>query len=182
MTESEISSMIKREVARQVNVILSGQSAGATESTEDINGLYTGMPALPGRPVMHPFGFCSKAPNGTIQVVARHGDHTGNRIVLGHRDAGRPTDLEDGETAAYSTSGYRIVWQKGAVMIGQGSTLEPLVMGETLNTFLTNLLNLLIAHTHAAPGTPPTNVAQFTNLLTTVLNQNKILVKDGGAF
>jgi phage gp45-like len=131
---------------------------------------------------MHPYGFCSLAPDGTTQVVARQGEHFGNRLVLGHRAADRPKDLKSGETAAYSKSGYKIVWKGDSVMIGHGSTLEPLVMGQALNDLLKSLLNALIAHTHAAPGVPPTNVADFTTILTSKLNSNKILVKDGGAF
>lgn len=185
MSESEIEKMVRSEVRKQMNIILSGQSENSDNDThgnfsEDILNMFPGMDGITQRPVMHPYGFASLSPDGMIQVTARQGEHTGNRLVLGHRANDRPQDLEQGETCAYSSSGYRIVWKQGAIMIGKGSNLEPLVLGETLNTFLTNFLTYIIAHTHAAPGTPPTNLAQFQELLTTVLETNSILVEDSG--
>jgi phage gp45-like len=185
MTESDIIKLINAQVKKQLNVILSGQSGNAADDghgnySEDIQNMFTGMDGITSRPVSHPYGFASKAPDGTTQVTAKQGDHTGNRLVIGHRAADRPSDLGDGETCVYSSSGYRIVWKQGSIMIGKGTQLEPLILGQTLNTFLTSLLTDIIAHTHASPGAPPTNIADFQQLLTNTLNANKILVEDGG--
>lgn len=182
MTESDVARIVAREVRKQMQIILSGETANAKTFVEDIQALFPGMAGITGRPVMHPYGFASLAPDGTIQVTARQGDHCGNRMVLGHRAADRPTDLEEGEVCLYSSATFRVVVKQGAVMIGKGNTLEPAVMGTTLNTLLTQLLNAIIAHTHAAPGTPPTNIADFETLLTGTVEANKILAETGGKF
>jgi len=79
---------VRKEIERQLNVILSGQ-AGANTSTENetIDNLYPGMPSIESRPVMHPYGFVSRAPRKTISVTGKQGAGPQNRMTLGHRDS-----------------------------------------------------------------------------------------------
>src|SRR6516165_6047056 len=100
MMDAELLRVIRKEVARQVNIILAGNSSNASNISEDVNNLYPGMPQIPQRPVMHPYGLVSASPDGTTQVTARVGDHPGNRMILGHRDPARPS-VNKGEVQLY---------------------------------------------------------------------------------
>lgn len=102
MNDSEMRRFIQEEIKRQVQVILAGISGDNTEAVEDIQNLYPGMPTLTQRPISHPFGFVSRAMPGTVQVVARHGEHIGNWVVLSHRDKNRPK-VRPGEVVLYNT-------------------------------------------------------------------------------
>lgn len=180
--DPEIRRFIQKEVQRQVNIVLFGSAGGGDTQTETINDLFPGMPGIVSRPVMHPFGFVSRAVKGTISVIARVGEHIGNRMVIGHRDANRPASLQEGESCVYSQGGYRVVWMNGQIMIGKGAVLEPAVMGTTLQSFLSQFSQLLEQHTHPSIGAPPTNAAAITQLRTAQVDSGKILSKDGGRF
>lgn len=180
--DAEMQRFIKEQVKRELNIILNGAAGENDSMSETINDLFPGMPGITKRPVMHPFGFVSRATSGVISVVAKIGADIQNRMTIGHRDANRPSDIEEGETCVYSKGGYRMVYHNGKLLIGKGDDLENAVVGDTLNTFLTNFIQLVIEHTHAAPGTPPTNIASFTQLKTNILDADKILSKDGGRF
>lgn len=103
MIDPEIQRMIRLEVQRHVQVILAGLTGSNSESKEDIQSLYPGMATIPDRPVMHPFGFVSRAKSGTVQVTGRMGENFGNWVVLGHRDKDRPTEIKEGESILYNT-------------------------------------------------------------------------------
>lgn len=110
---------VREEIARQLNVILSGQSEGTADvATESIGKLYPGSPTIIDRPVMHPYGFASRAREGAIQVTAKQGASPENRMVLGHRDSERPTDLEAGEATVYSSGGWSVKVLNGSIVIG----------------------------------------------------------------
>ena len=116
MNTSELMAAIREEIRRQVQVILHGETGTNTAEDEDIANLVPGMPTITARPVMHPYGFASRAPAGTIQVIGRVGEHASNRFVLGHRAADRPADLEVGETALYSADGDIIYVRNGSIV------------------------------------------------------------------
>lgn len=181
MTDAETLRFIRSEIARQLNVILHGESkAGASIDVETIQNLFPGSPPIEDRPLMHPYGFASKAPDGTIQVVARVGEHPGNRMVMGHRSADRPSDLEGGEAALYSASGFSIRAKNGQLEVGKGGTYEPVVLGDKLEAVLIAILDAIIQHTHPAPGAPPTNAAAFSSIKSGQVEDGKLLVKEGG--
>jgi phage gp45-like len=185
VNESELKHFIVKEIQRQVKIITSGAAGDNTSTTETINELYPGMPAIPNRPVMHPYGFASRAPANTISVVAQQGEHPGNRVTLGHRAKDRP-DMDEGESVQYSSGGYQVFVKNGAIFVGKNGTLEHMVVGDQLNTFLKLLLDLIVAHTHTGnlgvPTSPPINVADFNEAKAENLTNSKILAKDGGRF
>lgn len=109
MISSELQRHLREEIKKQVITILSGEAGGGDAETETINNMFPGMPGITKRPVMHPFGFASRAPKKTIQVVGKQGNTPENRIVLGHRDARRPTDLAEGDSAIYSSDGKTVL-------------------------------------------------------------------------
>lgn len=187
MTDGEVIRFIRMEITKQLNVILSGKTASATEQSEDIEEMFPGMPTVTQRPVMHPYGFVSKAKTGTLSVVARQGEHIGNRMVLGHRDKDRPTDLEEGETAIYSLGKYTVRSRNGKLELGKDGDYEEMVMGETLRQFLILLIQHIMLHTHqsnvpSAPTSVPLNNIDFQQIQAENLDNEKILSKDGGRF
>lgn len=185
MNESDIRRLIKKEIEIALQVITSGSAGSNTGTTESINELFAGLPTLPDRPIMRPYGFTSRAPSGTISVTAQQGSHPGNKLTLGHRDAS-PPDVAVGESAIYNLAGYIIKIESGKIQVGKSGEFEPLVVGDTLNDFLIAMMELIIAHTHlgnlGTPTGPPMNAAQFTTLKTENLDNEMLLTKDGGRF
>lgn len=112
---------IREEVRREANVILSGSAGSNTVDKEDVDEMFPGMSTVTQRPVAHPYGFASRAKRGTIQVVGRQGEHTGNRIVIGHRDKDRPTDLVEGESAVYSKENMQMRASNEKITMGKSS-------------------------------------------------------------
>lgn len=191
--ESELIRFIRREIARQVQIVLSGETDGNTTQTENIGQLYPGMPTIEGRPVVHPYGMVSRAPNGTIQCNVRQGEHLGNLVVVGHRDKARP-DLEQGEVMLYNELGEKIYISKGVVRtttpkivdeaddirLGSEGAEENFVLGQVFKTFAQTLLTQLAAETHVSglPGYPtsvPQNAVQYNNLKATPIDDDAIL-------
>ncbi len=115
LTESEVKRFVRDEIKRALNIILTAQAGSNTVEKETVENLFPGSPSIPKRPVMHPYGFASRAPSKTLSVVAKHGADPSNRIVLGHRDSNRPTDLNDGEAAIYSADGNKIKLGNGVI-------------------------------------------------------------------
>lgn len=193
MTSSD-KKWIVDEIRRQLKIITAGEAATNTMTTEDIANLMPGHPTITGRPIMRPFGFASRAPQGTISVTAQMGEHPGNKMTLGHRDKNAPA-VEVGESVIYSLGGYRVKIQNGEIFLGKGEDLEHMVVGDTLKDFLIALVEAIVAHTHTfmylpgpgptpVPGTtdPPMNATDFTTLQAENLDNDKILAMDGGRY
>lgn len=190
--DSDLIRLIRQEIRRQVQIVLSGETDGNTPQTENIGQLYPGMPTIEGRPVVHPYGMVSRAPNGTIQCNVRQGEHM-NWLVLGHRDKNRP-DLQQGEVMLYNELGEKIYISKGVVRtttpkivdecddmrLGSEGAEENFVLGQVFKKFAQDLLTQLAAETHVSglPGYPtsvPQNAAQYNNLKTTPIDDDAIL-------
>lgn len=172
MMDAEAVRFVRQEIERQLNVILTG-SAGATDQfKETISNQFPGMPDIPGRPVMHPYGLVSRAPQGTLSVTGRMGEHVGNRMVLGHRDKNRPS-LAEGEVMLYNEFGQQMYVKNGNVILnakkvslGSAAAAEPFVLGNVFQAMMETVLEAIATHTHAsnvpsAPTSPPLNAAVF---------------------
>lgn len=158
MNESELKRLIRDEIKIAMQVISSGSAGDNSKlTTEDIQALFPGLPIIPGRPIIRPYGFMSRAPTGTISATAQQGDHPGNKITLGHRDAKVPS-VGVGEIKVYNVNGYTIYLSSTAIMIGNGSTFSTAVLGEALATLINSLITAITSHTHMfnyIPGTLP---------------------------
>ncbi len=191
----EIQRFIVKEIERRLNIITSGTAGETTQTSEVIDSLFAGMPSTSPRPVSQPYGFVSRAKRGTISVTAQQGAHPGNKLVLGHRDPNAPT-VDEGESAIYSSTGYKIVTKNGEIFVGKGDVVEHVVVGETLKTALSAIIEAIVAHTHqvpalaivgggntvAAPTGVPLNASDFSSINSSNFTNNKILAKDGGRF
>ncbi len=181
MIDGETVAFIRQEIKRQVNIVIAGLSGNNNSIAEDINSQYPGSPTVPLRPVMHPYGLVSRAPSQTVQVVARVGDHPGNRMVLGHRDAARPS-LNQGETILYNQFGQQIYLENGKIHIGTKATSDPAVLGNELKAYILAELGWLKTHTHitSAPGAPtsvPVQVSDLDEIQANNIDNEKILSK-----
>lgn len=177
--DSELTRFIRQEIARQLNAILSGQAGKNDQFSETISNLFPGMPDIPSRPVMHPYGLSSRAPQGTLSVIGRMGEHTGNRMVLGHRDKNRPS-LSEGEAILYNEFGQRVYLKNGKILIGSKSSSEPFVLGNIFKTMMDNLLTAILNHTHqsnvpSAPTGTPLNSPDFQAIKTSPIDDSAIL-------
>lgn len=166
MIDPEVRKFLKDEIRRHLNIVLSGVSGANTEEHETIGNLFPGMPDIEKRPVSHPYGYASRAKNGTIQVNARMGDHVGNRIVISHRDANRPKDLAEGESVIYSSGGLKVYLRNGKIQIGSETSSDPVVLYNELKTLMESILTHVMAHTHIGnmgfETSAPLNNADFT--------------------
>lgn len=124
LNESAIKRFVRDEIKRQLNIILTAQAGSNDNETETIENLFPGSPSIPERPVMHPYGFASRAPSKTLSVVAKHGADPSNRMILGHRDKNRPTDLEAGEAIIYSEDGNRIKLGSGVTATNDNGSFK----------------------------------------------------------
>lgn len=177
MITPELRVFIRKEIEKYANVILSGQTNNAQTHTEDINNLYPGMPIIQNRPKMEPYGFSSKATDGTIQVTARQGENFNNKMVLGHRDKNKPTDLATGESVHYSSGGSKAYARNDSydieaavsnikadlIKLGSEGASDPAVLFNELKTLLEQILDAIAQHTHGGMTIPPPdNAGDFT--------------------
>ncbi len=163
--DADMIRFIRQEIKREVNVILAGQAGVTTQESEDIQNLFPGSPTIPARPVMHPYGFTSRAKQGTISVTARHGDHVGNRIILGHRDSERPDDFEEGEVVLYNQFGLQMRLLEDRILIGSADSDKNAVLGPDLQAMLSTVLQAIAEHVHIGNlgynTSPPVNASLF---------------------
>lgn len=182
MNEAELKKWVRQEIARQLIVIASGQAGENTVETETIENLYPGSPNIPERPVMHPYGFASRAPSGTISVTGKVGNDPSNRMVLGHRDSDRPSDLKVGEASQYSSSGYELRAMLDGIRLVKGNKQVALLLGEDVLELLGKIIDTIVIHTHGSPGTPPSNAADFNLIKTQDLSGATLLSTEEGGF
>lgn len=126
---------IREEIRRHMNIVLTGQSVNADTETTGLANYFSGSDPLTDVPVAHPYGFCSNALDGTFAVHVRVGEYSGNRLVILHRDNNRPADLDAGESVMYSATGHRFYAGTNGCYIGSKSAANPLVLGDTLQSY-----------------------------------------------
>jgi len=178
MLDAEIRREIRREIKNHLNIILNCQLGESTTEDQEIEQVFPGAPKLNKRPIVHPYGFVSRAPKGKLGVSAQVGEHIGARIILGVRDDARAdmSFLEDGEACLYSENGEKIVLRNDRTQLGSENADNPVVLGNEIKDLLSQLIAILKAGTiclTTTPGNPtapnPTVVVQLTNLEATYL-------------
>lgn len=131
--------LIREEIKKQLNIILTGQSLVSDGTKCNVINMFPGMAPIQKVPIAHPYGFCSSALDGTFTITARVGEHFGARLVIGHKDINRPTDLNPGECVIYSSTGHQIRCTLTGIKIGSASAANPLVLGDILQTYLNSI-------------------------------------------
>ncbi len=144
MTDSEVRLIIKQELANALNIILNAEAGPNDTQTETINKLFPGMGGIEKRPVVHPYGFASRAPAGMISVVAKVGADIQNRMTIGHRAKDRPADLNSGEAVLYNATGQAVYVRDGKVQVGTKESESPMVLGDVMLECITDILNAFL--------------------------------------
>ena len=173
MLTPDIRREIKEEIKTSMYVLLSSLAGKTTSQAEDIQQLFPEMDTIESRPVVHPYGLCSRAPQGTNSVAARLGEHVNNRIIIGHRDNARKNiTLDEGEVILYNQYGQQIRLENKKIKLGKGAS-EPAVLGDVLADILGKILDTLIAGDFlltTGPGSPtapnPAKALALTNYKT----------------
>jgi hypothetical protein len=167
----------RKEIRNYINMLLiNGISDDGTTEDQAFNSQQTAGDTQKKRPVVHPFGFVSRAPSGKNCVLGQFGENIGARVVLGFRDANRAKKdyLEVGECEIYSEpatpfeNSEKVVLKKDKVLLGSENAENPLVLGDILMNLFTELFDLfgqMGQGLTTSPGNPtapnPTFVAKI---------------------
>lgn len=163
MTDGELRRMI-RDIIRQELTTISMAFVNSNQSNQrsTIQRFKNDGP-IPNIRSIQPFGISSRAPKDTDAVVAGVGGDVTHLIMLGHFDKSKPTG-QDGETLLYDAFGHVVYLSQDKLQFGSKSSENPMMLGDLVQDFLSQLLEKIAEHTHPAPGYPPTNAAEFTAL------------------
>jgi phage gp45-like len=158
MMTPEVLREIRREVRNQLSVILNAKLGESTTEDQEIIEPVPGGPTMAKRPVVHPYGLVSRAPQGKLGVTGRVGEHPGARVILGVRDVNRADiELEEGELCLYDETGNKIflkkekvtidaekdvlIKSKNTIKLGDDSSDEPAVLGKVLLELLGKIID-----------------------------------------
>ena len=192
MNESEVRNLIRHEVRSFLTQVMLGEVV-SNESEQRSTARRTGNegPISKIRNIQ-PFGISSRAPAGTGGVlVPVNGDPT-HLLLMGHFDTSKPA-CDDGDTILYDAHGNKISLINGeikalteklavissTIKLGSEGSSNPLVLGDLLMEFLSDLLDLIIAHDHYGnlgfPTSPPRNAANFTAKKSSPVNDGTLV-------
>jgi hypothetical protein len=177
MLSPDIKREIRREIRTYINIIMNCNLGESTTEDQEIDQVFPNAPKMDKRPVVHPFGLVSRAPQGKLAVTAQVGEHPAARIILGVRDLNRKDIvLDEGEVCLYNEFGQKIYLKKDKIELGANAT-NPAVLGNELKDLLSQLIGIMKAGTlvlSTSPGNPtapnPPIVTQLTTLETNLLN------------
>ena len=178
MISSEIKRLIREEIKRYTDIVIGSQAGPNTRYTESCQNMASVYPNIE-YPIAHPYGYCSRAAAGTVNLTVRQGDRPDNRIVISHRDVNRP-EINGGEVLLYNEHGQRIYLENGNIRIGTMDTDNKAVVGNELKSMLQELITLISTHTHitSAPGAPtsaPNEATQFLEIKANNVDNDEIL-------
>ena len=121
MLAPELMRFVRKEIEKYLNILMNSRTQSAGKLTEDVSGLFPGMQVLKGKPISRPYGFTSRAPDGTAQISARFGADPNAIMVVGHMDGSQP-DLAAGEAAIYNSAGHSVKVTQSSIVATRGST------------------------------------------------------------
>lgn len=146
--------VIRREIIAYANVVLSGRTREtqlqSVPGTESVDSVLSSDAVVRSMQVAHPYGMVSRAPKGTLALVARHGAQPASMLVIAHRDAMRPELGEEGEVAVYDKFGNKVWLKNGAIValtdkmrVGSETPTDKAARASKTNAELSNLFNEL---------------------------------------
>ena len=149
---------IRHEVHKYLNIILHATSGTSTTEDQSLTNIVPGAVEIKAIPVMHPYGYCSRAPKEKLAVTARVGEHPGARLILGFRDSARADlAIKDGEVCLFNEYGQKIILENGKVLLGDETSDEPVVLGKVIIEMLGKIIDLMVAGQlglTTSPGNP----------------------------
>ncbi len=154
MLDPQLRREIRDEIRQSLSVLIPALTSATTNQTETIDQLYPNMPKIQNRPIMHPYGLVSRAPEGTNSIAARIGEHVSNRIIIGHMDnARKDISLNEGEVILYNEHGQQLRLEQDKINLGKSAN-EPAVLGNVLVKLLGEILDILINGNSVLSTTP----------------------------
>lgn len=178
MTEADLIKTIRQVVRREIAQMM----LCTVTSTED---QYTGSMQrfanegeIENLRQMKPFGLASRAPSGTTSIAAPIAGDPTHLIMLSEFDPGNRPDIDEGETALYAMPLKQTVYldKQGNINVGSLDSDEPLVLGNVLQSFCDELMDIIKTALQAivtgpvAITTTPGNPAPTNPVLISALN------------
>lgn len=144
MERWEIEKIIRDTVKQELATIMMATVTATASSQRATAQRYPGENAVPNQRIISPYGFASRPTDGTQCVTAPIAHDPTHLNIMGCHDIERP-ELEKGESAVYGSDGQLIHFKTGGT-IHQGSKAadEPVVLGNVLVEFMTEILNEFI--------------------------------------
>ncbi len=143
MNEGEVISLIRSELKKSLTIIFAGVTADNTKTHEGVDQLYGSQGKNESIPQIRPYGYASRAPAGTIAVVAKTSYDPRSKILLGHRDISPPA-MEQGETVVYDAYGHQIRLEQSAMRFGSATSANPMVLGTETMAFFRAVINAFL--------------------------------------
>lgn len=140
MDRELIRQMIRQEIAP---IMLATLNSNESEYRSTFTRFASEPPINNARSIL-PYGISTKAPKSTQCLTVPIAGDASHVNILGHFDQNRPS-VSDGEICLYGADGQKIYFKNGGTIHqGSQSANEPVVLGNVLLAFITDLITALI--------------------------------------
>lgn len=130
--------MIRDQLAGQMMATV----AASPDSKRASARRFSGENAIPNMRVLLPHGFASRPKVGTEVLVGAINHDPTHLNVVGGFDSARPAVDAEGESCLYGPEGQLVYMKSGGkVLIGSKAATEPLVLGNVLKDFASQLIS-----------------------------------------
>ena len=179
MTDSEIRSMIRREIKEVLAPILMATLVSNESSLRSSASRFKGDSPVGNLRNIQPFGFSSRAPANTDCLIIPVAGDPSHLNMVGHFDKTRPEVDADGQSIMYDAFGHIIFLSENKMQFGSKSSLNPMMLGDIVQNLLSNFLDKTATHLHTGNlgylTTAPTNAEDFENLKSSPVDDGKII-------
>jgi hypothetical protein len=178
MVESEIKALIRKEVRQALAPILMALVVSNEDSNRSTVQRMPSEPAIGNLRNIQPYGYSSRAPVGTTCLATPVANDPTHLNMLGHFDSNRPT-TEDGETLIYDAYTHIIYLSQDKMQFGSKASANPMMLGDIVQSCLSQFLELVANHTHVGNLGYATSVPQtqedFLNLKASPVDNSDII-------
>jgi hypothetical protein len=147
MTDQEVIQLIRRTIRQEMAAIMMSTVQSNADQFRTTVQRFATDSSVDNIRSIQPYGFASRATDGTGALLIPLSSDATNMAVAGHLDSNRPS-LSDGETLLYDAYGHVVYLSEGKMQFGSKASANPMVLGDLLQTFLENFLQLFATHTH----------------------------------
>jgi phage gp45-like len=168
MEEYELISLIRKTIREELAPILMGKIKSTNTEYRAVAQRFSGENEISQLRLLHPYGLASRPPAETECVVMPILNDPTHLNILTQHDLSRPP-TQEGEVCLYGPEGQVVYLKKGGVIhIGTQSASEPFLLGQQVSTWLSHLIDAILAITYVensgGPVTGTANAATFQNL------------------
>lgn len=174
MNESDIIRLVRRVIRQELAPILLGSVVSNQDQNRTTIQHFATSSPIPKLRNIQPYGVASRAPPGTACLtIPIDGDPTHLNMV-GHFDQSRPS-MANGETILYDAFGHIVYLSDTKMQFGSKTSANPMMLGDIVQTLLSEMLELIADHVHPAPGYPPNNFEEFLDLKESPVDDGAII-------